>query len=135
VVLARNVIGVVFDVVEGESLRTAAAAAQQVVVVVAGAVADPVEEFAVFGALGFYELLVGEPVQNAVDAGQSDADGRVTPEFGVELLGAAEAVTAPQYIQHGTLVHGHAVAAHRWALSWGTVRLPHSRGLGIGVVG
>ena len=114
--LAGDEIGVLFDLVEGELFSATADSAHQVVVVTA-AVADSVQEFAVLGTLGFHEPLVGESMQNAVDAGQPDSDGRGQAEIGMQLLRAAEAVAAAQCVEYGALPHGHPMAPGRCALN------------------
>ena len=64
--------GVVFEGGGGESDGSAAPPAQQVVPVF-GRVAQSVQDFAVFGTLSFGDPVVGKATQDAVDAGQPDA--------------------------------------------------------------
>ncbi len=115
-VLAGDEVGVLFDSVEGELFGAPADSAHQVVVV-AAAVADSVQQFAVLRMLGFHELLVGESMQNAVDAGQPDSDGRGQAEIGVQLLGTAETIASAQCVEHDALPQGHTMAARHCALS------------------
>src|ERR1700737_3793655 len=66
-VLANEIGGVVFQGGGGKSDGAAASPAQQVVPVF-GRVAQSVQDFAVFGTLGFGDSVVGKATQDAVDA-------------------------------------------------------------------
>ncbi|RDI61325.1 hypothetical protein DFR76_11450 [Nocardia pseudobrasiliensis] len=106
-VAVGNAFGVVFEFVDGELFGAAADSAQQVVVMT-GVVAEAVEEFTVLGTLSLHHLFRGEAVQDSVHAGEADAEGGLGAEFGVELLGTAEAVVARQQCEQGALALGAA---------------------------
>jgi hypothetical protein len=89
--------GVVFQGGGAERDGVAAAAAHQVVVV-AGCRAKPVEGLAVFAALCFGDVLVGELVQDPVHRGQPNVGRRVLGELMVELLGAAKSGAVPERV-------------------------------------
>ena len=97
VMFADEIGGMALECARAESDGSPTPPAQQVMAVF-GRPTQPVEQLAVFGTLSFGDPVVGKTPQDAVHAGQADADRPFVQQLLIELLGATEVVVAAQRV-------------------------------------
>src|SRR5690606_2245678 len=93
-----------------------ALAADQMVVVRAGG-ARAVDRLALVGAQHVDLAPVGQGLQRAIDRGQPDLRA-VLAHLGVDVLGAAEALAAPEGVMNGVAPGCHATSLTRTLPAW-----------------